>query len=152
MSTFTLQPLLDLMQTRTDEATRRLGKLLAAEQSARKQLQMLEEYRSEYAESLRQAARQGLSPLALRNYQGFLDRIDQAITQQTAAVRHSERETAHGQAQWRAQHTQLKAIDTLAQRHQARARVLDNKREQKLLDELTTQRFARQQDDGEEPT
>ena len=38
---FSLQPLLELMQTRTDEATRTLGKLIAAEQSQRSRLQML---------------------------------------------------------------------------------------------------------------
>ena len=40
---FSLQPLLELMQTRTDEATRQLGKLIAAEQSQRSRLQMLEQ-------------------------------------------------------------------------------------------------------------
>ena len=50
---FTLQPLLDLMQTRTDEATRRLGRLIAAEQSARSRLELLEQYREEYAQRYR---------------------------------------------------------------------------------------------------
>ena len=147
MSRFTLQPLLDLMQTRTDEATRHLGRLIAAEQNARKQLQMLEQYRSEYAERLRQAIQEGLTPLTLRNYQDFLGRIDQAISQQTAAVRHSEKETAHGQAHWQAQNKQLKAMDTLAQRHDARERLLDGKREQKLQDEFSTRRFAAARED-----
>ena len=51
-SKFSLQPLLDLMQTRTDEATRQLGRLISAEHSARSRLQMLEDYRAEYEHDL----------------------------------------------------------------------------------------------------
>jgi flagellar FliJ protein len=38
---FSLQPLLDLMRDRADEATRRLGQLVAAEQNARGRLKLL---------------------------------------------------------------------------------------------------------------
>ena len=58
---FSLQPLLELMQTRTDEATRQLGKLIAAEQNAKSRLQMLEQYREEYAQRMREATAQGCS-------------------------------------------------------------------------------------------
>ena len=47
---FTLQPLLELMQTRTDEATRQLGQLIANEQSEKSRLKMHENYRAEYAD------------------------------------------------------------------------------------------------------
>ena len=74
---FSLQPLLELMQTRTDEATRTLGKLIAAEQSQRSRLQMLEQYREEYAQRLRDSIAQGITRLVMLNYQEFLARIDQ---------------------------------------------------------------------------
>jgi flagellar FliJ protein len=139
---FTLQPLLDLMQTRTDEATRQLGHLIAAEQSARNRLQMLEDYRAEYAIKLRDACMQGLTPLALRNYQDFLARIDEAIDQQALAVLHSEQNTAHGQENWKEQSKRLKAIDTLSQRHDVHERVLDNKQQQKIQEEHSTRKYA----------
>jgi len=139
---FSLQPLLDLMQTRTDEATRQLGQLIAAEQSARNRLQMLEDYRADYAIKLREACMQGLTPMALRNYQDFLARIDEAITQQTLAVRHSEQNTASGQANWKEQNKRLKAIDTLSHRHDVREMVLDNKQQQKIQEEHSARKFA----------
>jgi flagellar FliJ protein len=111
---FTLQPLLDLMQTRADEATRKLGQLIAAEQSQRSRLQMLEQYREEYAQRLRDATLQGITRLVLRNYQDFLARIDDAIEQQRIAVQNSELSKKAGQDQWQAQNKQLKAIDTLS--------------------------------------
>lgn len=139
---FSLQPLLELMQTRADDASRALGKLIAAEQDAKARLVMLEQYRSEYADQMRTATLQGLTPLALRNYQDFLGRIDQAINQQRSAVQQSAQQTLSGQENWRQQNQRLKAIDTLSQRHDLRERHRENKQEQKLLDEFTTRRLS----------
>lgn len=139
---FSLQPLLEIMQNRTDEATRKLGQLIAAEQSQKSRLQMLEQYREEYAQRMRQAAADGITPLALRNYQDFLARIDEAITQQRTAVRNSENSTKAGQEHWKSQNKQLKAIDTLSLRHEARERYRENKQDQKLQDEFTTRKYG----------
>ena len=147
---FSLQPLLDLMQTRTDEATRTLGKLIAAEQSQRSRLQMLEQYREEYAQRLRESIAQGITRLVMLNYQDFLARIDEAIAQQKLAVENSERSTKAGQEEWKAQNKQLKAIDTLSQRHDARERQRENKIEQKLQDEFTTRKFGRPKNPDQE--
>lgn len=140
--TFSLQPLLELMQTRTDDATRQLGKLIAAEQNAKSRLQMLEQYREEYAQRLRDATAQGITRSALHNYQDFLARIDQAITQQSMAVRQSEQSTAVGQDHWKEQNKQLKAIDTLSLRHDARERLRNGKQEQKMLDEFSARKYS----------
>lgn len=141
---FNLQPLLELMQTRADEATRQLGQLIAAEQSAKSRLQLLEQYRDEYAQRLRDVIGQGLTQITLRNYQDFLARIDEAIEQQKLAVTQSEQSTVAGQAQWREQNTRLKAIDTLSQRHDARERDRENRLDQKQQDEFAARKYARQ--------
>lgn len=143
---FSLQPLLELMQTRADESTRRLGQLIAAEQSARSRLQLLEQYREEYAQRYREAASNGLTPAALRNFQDFMARIDEAITQQRLAVAESERNTADGQAAWREQNKKLKAIDTLSQRHDSRERYRENKLGQKEQDEFAARRHTTSKD------
>ncbi|MBS1140995.1 MAG: Flagellar FliJ [Proteobacteria bacterium] len=149
---FTLQPLLDLMQTRTDEATRQLGQLIAAEQNQRSRLQMLEQYREEYAQRLREATQQGITRMILRNYQDFLARIDEAVNQQKIAVENSERGTKAGKENWQAQNKQLKAIDTLSQRHDARERYRENKQDQKLQDEFSTRKYGVREDpDSQEP-
>lgn len=139
---FPLQTLLELMQSRTDEATRQLGQLISAEQSQRSRLEMLEQYREEYAQRLRDATTEGITRLILRNYQEFLARIDEAIEQQHLAVQNSELKTKAGQAKWSAQNKQLKAIDTLSIRHDARERYRENKLEQKLLDEFSSRKYS----------
>lgn len=147
MPAFTLQPLLEIMQNRADEATRKLGQLLAAEQNQRSRLEMLENYRAEYAQRLRDTAAEGITPLALRNYQDFMARIDEAIAQQRAVVDASVRNTKAGQDHWQSQNRQLKAIDTLSNRHDARERLRENKQEQKVQDEFSTRRYGLQEND-----
>lgn len=137
---FSLQPLLDLMQTRTDEAARNLGRLISAEQNQKSRLKLLEEYREEYNQRFRVSSQTGMTPLAWRNFQEFLGRIDEAIDQQHQIVADSERDTASGQGHWREQNKRLKAIDTLSDRHTATERYQEGKQEQKLLDELTSRK------------
>jgi flagellar FliJ protein len=140
MKPFTLQPILELMQTRADEATRRLARLIAAEQDARSKLQMLQQYRDEYAARFRDAARNGLAQREWRNYQAFLDRLDEAIGQQGKAVNQQIQHTLAGQNEWQAHRTRLKAFDTLSERHRASELAEENRREQKLQDEFATRR------------
>lgn len=143
---FSLQPLLEVMQTRTDEATRKLGKLIAAEQSQRSRLEMLEQYRDEYAQRLRDATMQGVTRFVLLNYQAFLARIDEAIAQQRIAVESSELNTKAGKDHWQEQNKKLKAIDTLSLRHDARMRYQENRQDQKLQDEFSTRKFSTNDD------
>lgn len=139
---FSLQPLLEIMQSRTDEATRKLGQLIAAEQSQKSRLQMLEQYRAEYAQRMQEITAQGVTRVVLHNYQDFLARIDEAIRQQSIEVQNSENSTKAGKEHWQSQNKQLKAIDTLSLRHDARERYRENKQEQKLQDEFSTRKFS----------
>jgi flagellar FliJ protein len=138
---FSLQPLLDLMRERADEATRQLGQLVAAEQDARSRLALLTQYREEYVQRFRDAQTQGLSLQAWRNYQDFIDKIDVAIAQQSTLVDTSAQQTAAGQEHWKIQNKKLKAIDTLALRHQKTLLAKDAKQEQKQQDEHATRHY-----------
>lgn len=139
---FSLQPLLEIMQSRADEATRKLGKLIAAEQSQRSRLEMLEQYRSEYAQRLSEATKQGVTRLVLLNFQDFLARIDEAIAQQRIAVENSEQSTKAGKDHWREQNKKMKALDTLSVRHDARLRYQENRQDQKLQDEFSSRKYS----------
>ncbi|MGQ5487359.1 flagellar export protein FliJ [Thauera sp. ZXT1-4] len=137
---FHLQPLLDLANTRTDEAARRLGELVAAERDQAQKLEMLETYRKEYNERFVQAARDGMSPDAWRNFSAFMGRLDEAIAAQRKLVEQSQARTVEGQQTWIAQHTRLKAFDTLSQRHRSALDQAESRREQKQADEHAARR------------
>jgi flagellar FliJ protein len=133
---FSLQTVLDLMQSRADEATRNLARLIANEKDAKAKLDLLLGYRDEYANRFNVAAQNGLTQREWQNFQHFLGRIDEAIEQQRKAVAVQVQNTAAGQLQWQQQRKKLKAIDTLSVRHFASENAREQKREQKLQDEF----------------
>jgi flagellar FliJ protein len=139
-TTFPLQTLLELTQTRTDEAARRLGELLAAERSVADKLRMLEDYRQEYNARFVAAAQAGLSPDAWRNYTAFIARLDEAIIAQHSIVTQSQHQTAQGQQAWLKQRNRLMAFDTLAERHRQQLARAEARQEQKQADEHATRR------------
>jgi len=143
---FALQTVLELMRRRSDEATLSLARLLAAERDARQKLDMLLQYRDEYSARFRQAAQDGLGQPAWRNYQDFLDRLDEVIEQQTQAVGRQQADTAAGQAEWQNRRNRLQAFDTLSARHRASEERLEFRLEQKTQDEFA----ARSCDDAHE--
>jgi flagellar FliJ protein len=138
---FSLQVLRDLMHTRVDEAVRKLGECIAAEQSARSRLELLGQYRQEYVDRFRNAQAGGMTPLAWQNYQDFLDKIDTAISEQNQRVDEATRATADSRNAWQAQNTRLKALDTLAARQRQNEARLELRQEQKNLDEFALRRF-----------
>ena len=139
---FSLQPVLDLMQSRTDDAARELGKRISQERDARSQLKVLEDYRQEYAARFNTAMSAGITLGELHNYQAFLARLDEAIGHQRKVVTNTQEQTAAGQQAWIDQRNRLKAMDALSDRHLDRERQIETRREQKLMDEHTARRFV----------
>ena len=83
---FSLQTVLELMQVRADDATQRLARLIANERDAKSKLDMLQEYRDEYAARFRQSAQNGMAQREWNNFQVFLNRLDEAIDAQRQAL------------------------------------------------------------------
>ena len=133
---FSLQTVLNLMQIRANDATQSLARLIASERDATNKLDMLQQYRDEYATRFLQAAQNGISPREWHNYQEFLNRLDEAIDAQRRMVAQQAQNTAAGQAHWQQQRTKLKAFDTLSDRHFANENAQELKREQKTQDEF----------------
>ena len=141
---FALQTVLDLMQIRADEATRNLARLIGIEKDAKAKLEMLQQYRDEYATRFRESAQNGLSQREWHNFQQFLNRLDEAIDSQRKTVTAQIKNTAAGQTQWQQQRKKLKAFDTLSERHFANETAREMKKEQKVQDEFA----ARTKDDN----
>ena len=137
---FSLQTVLELMQVRADDATQRLARLIANERDAKNKLDMLQEYRDEYAARFRQNAQNGMTQREWHNYQEFLNRLDEAINAQRQAVAQQARNTVAGQKNWQEQRKKLKAFDTLSERHFSAENAKEQKRDQKIQDEFAARR------------
>lgn len=144
-----LKMLLELAHTKVDDATKRLGELLASEHACEEKLAMLQEYRTEYHRRLMEAAGEGIDPHAWRNYSRFLTKLDEAIMQQQKIVNHSKQMTAMGQQNWLGERNRLKAFDTLSQREEKKQLQKLNKQEQRMSDEHAAKRFHSRSDSDE---
>ncbi|MCK9985093.1 MAG: flagellar protein FliJ [Azoarcus sp.] len=146
---FPLKPLLELSQTRMDDAARRLGELIASEQEGTRKLELLQNYRDEYESRFHEAARNGISPDEWRNFSAFIGRIDEAIAVQKANVERSRQMTVAGQNAWMAQRNKVKAFDTLQKRHDLGEARKEARLEQRQSDEHSAKRYANREDGGE---
>lgn len=136
MKAFPLQTVLELMQTRMDEATNRLAQLIANEKNEKNKLEMLQDYRHEYAMRFHEASLKGLTPNTWKNYREFLGSLDEAIKVQEKVLEQQARNTRRGQKQWKEQQKKLKAFDTLAERHNIREKIRESRLEQRNQDEF----------------
>jgi flagellar FliJ protein len=133
---FPLQVLHDLAQNRSDEATRMLGSVMSEEQAMQNKLELLLKYRDDYQDKFRAAIKNGMDRAGWRNYQDFLDKLEQAIEQQRAALALSKQATTIAKQEWRTRQSRLKAFGTLSEQHQKREQKHAEKREQREHDEV----------------
>lgn len=139
---FPLQPLLDLAQTKNDEASRRLGQLNQQESDTKKQLEQLQQYRRDYQTRMQQASQDGMDPVLLRNFQQFIYKLDAAIAQQIKVVEQSQRSTQMGRNEFNSTMRKLKSFDTLQQRHIETEQKIEAKQELRAADEHTGRSVA----------
>jgi flagellar FliJ protein len=135
---FSLQPLIGLAQHQNDSATRKLGQLNKQQQSAQSKLEMLHQYRKDYQIRLQEATQNGINPTELRNFQQFINKLDEAISQQLKQVAHSKVSTQVGRTEFDTTLRKLRSFDTLKQRHTYIQRIAADKSEQSALDEHTS--------------
>ncbi len=126
-----LQPAVDQAHSRSEDALGELAhhqQLLAAGEH---QLSELQRYRLEYA-----ATGDGSQTVgALLNRQGFVERIDQAIVQQTRDLTRLERQLQQAREHWRQAHARESALSSVVQQHLERERRAEDRNEQSEVDE-----------------
>jgi len=140
---FSLQSVMNLAQHRNDSATRKLGQLNKQQQSAQQQLETLRQYRIDYQARLQESTQGGMHPAELRNFQEFINKLDEAIAQQFQVVEQSKVSTQAGRGEYDSTRRKLKSFDTLQQRHIEEQKKIAEKSEQKSLDEHTGRLVAR---------
>lgn len=130
-----LTTLIELAQRDSDEAAKRLGVALKAADETEQKLTMLLGYRDDYALKLDAAQVKGITPMAYRNFVAFMDKLDQAVRGQREVVKHAQHKSAMEKAAWQASERKRLSYRTLNERAATEALKLENKRDQKLMDE-----------------
>ncbi|MDY0977607.1 flagellar export protein FliJ [Massilia sp. CFBP9012] len=130
-----LETLIDLAQKDSDAAAKRLGAANKLVEEAEQKLEMLVGYRDEYARKLDTAQVAGITPFAYHNFVAFIGKLDNALNGQRDVLKHAifkvdtERKTL--------QESERKRLSyrTLNERAASEALKVQNKRDQKQMDD-----------------
>ncbi|PJJ19272.1 flagellar FliJ protein [Janthinobacterium sp. OK676] len=130
-----LATLIDLAQRETDDCAKRLGAALKALDDCRQKLDMLSGYRDDYAQRFEASMSNGITPMAYRNFQAFMTKLDSAIMGQQQVVEHAQARSDNEKMRWQLAERKRMSYTTLNNRAQEQALKLENKRDQKAMDE-----------------
>lgn len=129
--------LIELTQNNVDEASIQLGKLIAERRNAAQQLDVLKEYRQDYANRLNNAGQSGMTASNYHNFTRFLATLDEAILQQTRVMTHMDYNISVSKENWRSKQQRLHSYETLQTRRNQQRTTFENRREQLISDELS---------------
>lgn len=130
-----LETLMDLARRETDDAAKRLGVALKGVEDAKQKHQMLVGYQNEYIKRFEAAQAAGITPMAYRNFVAFIEKLDTAVKGQLEMIKHAELRSEQEKAAWQASERKRMSYSTLNDRADAAALKLENKRDQKQMDE-----------------
>ena len=138
-----LAPVVDMAESAEKAAAQRLGHFQGQVNLANSKLGDLENFRAEYQSQWVDRGSQGVSGQWLRSYQYFLNQLETAVSQQRQSLVWHENNLNKARETWQQAYARVEGLRKLVQRYADEARQLEDKREQKLMDELS-QRLPRQ--------
>lgn len=131
-----LAPVVAMAERAEREAALQLGHCQGLLRQAEVQLGDLERYRGDYQQQWINEGQRGVSGQWLMNYQRFLSQLETAIGQQRNSVAWHRANMDKVRDVWQQRYARLEGLRKLVRRYQDEARMAEDKREQKLLDEL----------------
>lgn len=136
-----LDTLIELATKQTDEAAKRLGRAIRTTEEAEQKLQLLLQYRDDYMTRFQTSLQSGLSAAGYRNFQLFLDKLDEAIKGQQRVVQDTQRRVTKERDAWQDSERKRMSYDTLATRAQKVLQLKETRRDQKQTDEFAARRL-----------
>jgi flagellar FliJ protein len=138
-----LAPVIAMAERAEREAAVQLGHCQGLLSQAQAKLGDLEHYRSDYQQQWISEGQRGVSGQWLMNYQRFLSQLEVAIGQQRQTVDWHHANLDKVREAWQQRYARLEGLRKLVQRYLEEARQAEDKREQKLLDELAQRILGR---------
>jgi flagellar FliJ protein len=130
-----LDTLIELATKDSDAASKQLGSYIRIQEEARQKLELLSQYRDDYAMRFEQNLLSGLSTTTYRNFQMFIEKIDSALAGQQELLRQAQARTDEAKLAWQVCERKRLSYGTLAERAKNEAMIAAGKRDQKQSDE-----------------
>ncbi|WP_339453660.1 flagellar export protein FliJ [Pseudomonas sp. EA_5y_Pfl2_R50] len=138
-----LAPVVDMAEKAEKTAVQRLGYFQGQVKVAESKLADLNAFRLDYSQQWIVRGSTGVTGQWLLGFQGFLAQLDTAVDQQRQSLVWHQNKLDKAREEWQQAFAKVEGLRKLVQRYQEEAQRLEDKREQKLLDELS-QRLPRQ--------
>lgn len=139
-----LHLLLEQLDNKERQASAELSAAQLQLQQLVQQQQMLSQYQRNYSEDFQKRGRAGLSANQFSHFQGFINKLEVAQEQQIDGLQSARQHLEQSRTSWMAVRARKQAIETLLEREAERQQKESDKKEQKMLDELTLHRFYSQ--------
>ena len=130
-----LDTLIDLAQKDSDAAAKRLGAANKLVEEAEQKLEMLVGYRDEYARKLDAAQVAGITPFAYHNFVAFIGKLDNALNGQREVLKHARFKADTERKTLQESERKRLSYRTLNERAASEALRVQNKRDQKQMDD-----------------
>jgi len=137
-----LQPIAKIRKQQERSAGRLHGESLRQAEQQKKQLDELISYRNHYAKSFQSAIELGLSVIQMQEYKLFINRLDEAITQQKQNVNYGQNRCEASQKEWLDKRSKSKMIDKVIESRQQTEQQEREKRDQRELDNIPHKAFT----------
>jgi flagellar FliJ protein len=130
-----LEVVLNLAQLKEDAAARQLGEALNALEQGKQQLEMLNDYRNDNQEHIRQVGKGHATGSQLHRHQMFLQQIETAISQQGDRMTMLTQRVEVVKKNWQQLHYRRKAIGDHVQKIQRDEDRVQEKKNQMEMDD-----------------
>ncbi|CAH8203290.1 Flagellar protein fliJ [Vibrio aestuarianus] len=138
-----LEFLLEQAKDKEEKAAMALSKSRSELDSYYKQLSQIEQYRLDYCQQLVDRGMSGLSASEYGHLNRFLTQLDETLSKQRDAEQHFKTQVENCQDHWLEVRKQRRSYEWLIDKKQTEAQRLQEKREQKQMDEFSTLLFSR---------
>ncbi len=129
------KPIQRIVGNKERQAANALGESLKVRQQEEERLRELRSYHAEYLQRYGETTRNGASAAQLRDYQVFLDRLEQAIHEQERVAGRARQQCDQNKDQWRERYTRSQVISKVVERLKDGERRAEDKQEQIDQDE-----------------
>lgn len=140
-----LAPVVEMAEKAEREAALQLGHCQGLVSQAEAKLGELESFRGDYQQQWINEGGKGVSGQWLMNYQRFLSQLEVAIGQQHQSLEWHRANLDKVRVIWQQRYARLEGLRKLVQRYIDEARQAEDRREQKLLDDLAQRLIERRE-------
>jgi flagellar FliJ protein len=131
-----IKMLTDLAEKEVSLATEALAHAMRAEREAQSKHDLLYGYRQDYLHNLNQLLQNGMARETHLNYQNFIAKLDDAIKGQEEVIAVAAMQVKLKRELWQESQRKKLSYEVLSQRSEQRELKVEQKRDQKLMDEF----------------